>query len=520
VCPLEFSTGLVHDAGVDDTRLLTELRELLAQRDAQVASLTTTVTGLTSALTELTATNTELVARVARLEYLLSRNSGNSSNPPSRDDDPGRTPPAEKPKPAGGKRKRGRQPGTPGTNLAWADHPNHTKNVFPQGPCACGQDLADAADLGVVDRWQCHDIPQVTVTITQYDQHQVRCGCGRTHTAARPAGARPGPVGYGPNLQAFAVYLLVVHHVPVHRCAAILTALTGSAPSAGFVHGMLARTATALSAVDARIRASITLAHVVSADETPIRVGSATPRPGRKKADKYLLVACTDLYTYYLLGDRDLDTFTAFVLSDLAKAGKIVVHDRYRNYDSDAFDGLLHQLCCSHLLRDLTGAAETYPDQVWPTQIADALRGLIHAANLARAQHDKALDPVTAQPLIEEFRAGVLVGLSHTTSHGSRPGERKTRLLLECLHDREADVLRFTTDLRVPPTSNQAERDLRPAKIQQNTSGRLTSIEATENRWRIRGYVSTAIKHGHHALDVIRDALTGRPWMPPDPLPA
>jgi hypothetical protein len=29
---------------------------------------------------------------------------------------------------------------------------------------------------------------------------------------------------------------------------------------------------------------------------------------------------------------------------------------------------------------------------------------------------------------------------------------------------READVLRFLTDTAIPPTSNQAERDLRPSK--------------------------------------------------------
>ena len=40
-------------------------------------------------------------------------------------------------------------------------------------------------------------------------------------------------------------------------------------------------------------------------------------------------------------------------------------------------------------------------------------------------------------------------------------------MLLECLLDREQDVLRFLSDLRLPPTSNQAERDIRPAKSQQ-----------------------------------------------------
>ena len=139
-------------------------------------------------------------------------------------------------------------------------------------------------------------------------------------------------MGYGPNLQAWAVYLMVVHFVPVHRCVQLLESLTGAAPSVGFVHGMLTRAAGLLDEVDQRIRTLITLAYAVCCDETPLRVGSKTPRPGRKKAEKYLLVACTELWTQYMLGDRDLDTFKAFVVKDLTDS--VVVHDRYQNYDS------------------------------------------------------------------------------------------------------------------------------------------------------------------------------------------
>lgn len=71
-----------------------------------------------------------------------------------------------------------------------------------------------------------------------------------------------------------------------------------------------------------------------------------TPRPERKKAEKYLLVACTELYTHYLLGDRDLQTFTAFVLTDLINS--VVVHDRYHLYDSATIGKLTHQLCVQH----------------------------------------------------------------------------------------------------------------------------------------------------------------------------
>ena len=83
------------------------------------------------------------------------------------------------------------------------------------------------------------------------------------------------------------------------------------------------------------------------------------------------------------------------------------------------------------------------------------------------------------------------------------PGERKARLLLEVLRDRQADVLRFAHDLKVPPTSNQAERDLRPSKVQQKISGRLTSENRTRDRYTIRGYVSTAAKHGLNTITVL-----------------
>ena len=152
---------------------------------------------------------------------------------------------------------------------------------------------------------------------------------------------------------------MVVQFMPVQRCVELLESLTGATPSAGFVHGMLTRTAGLLADADQRIRALITLAYAVCADETPLRVGPKQPKPGRKKAEKYLLVACTELYTHYLLGDRDLDTFKAFVLADLTNS--VLVHDRYQNYDSAEIGELTHQLCCQHLCRDLDGTGGVYP---------------------------------------------------------------------------------------------------------------------------------------------------------------
>ena len=492
--------------------------ELVVVVHRQVAQ----ITAQAGQLAELMEANEALAGKLARLEHLLSRNSGNSSSPPSKDDDPGRTPPPPKHRGGGAKRSKGKQSGAPGSHLAWTDTPDDLQDRFPQGRCGCGEDLSGARDLGVVDRYQQHEIPQVSVQVIQYDQHQVECGCGAVHTAARPDGARSGQVGYGPNLQAFAVYLMVVQFLPAHRVVALLESLTGAAPSVGFVHGMLARTAGLLTAVHDRIATLVTLADAVCCDETPLKVGPRTPKPGKKKAERYLLVFCTELYTHYLLGDRSLATFTNSVLTQLGArpdGSAVIVHDRYQNYDSPTLGTLAHQLCTQHLLRDLDGAAQLYPDAIWPTQIADALRALIHESNLAR---DHGLDAITEDiktALLDRFRRGVLVGLSDTLSRGTRPGENKARALLEVLRDRPADVLRFAHDLKVPPTSNQAERDLRPSKVQQNISGRLTSETRTRDRYKIRGYASTAAKHGLNMMTVLRDALLGRPWMPELPVP-
>ncbi|MEO3807241.1 transposase [Nonomuraea sp. B1E8] len=301
-------------------------------------------------------------------------------------------------------------------------------------------------------RHQQIEIPLVVARRLEHHQHTVACRCGRVHTALRPAGVPAAPVSLGVSLQAWCVYLLVVHAISVHRVAELVASLTGAEPSPGFVHSLIGRAAAAVAVANARIRMLLTLTYVVCCDETPIRVGP-------KKAKKYLLVACDRLLTWPILDGRNLETFKRFVLADLTG---VVVHDRYQNYDAAELGARDHQLCAAHLLRDLEDCADTYPDARWPRQLQTALRGLIPAANLAREQGKDAIAAGT--PAM--FRGGVAVGLSQVKR---LPGPAKTvtqpigRVLLEVLRDRAGDVLRFAHDLRIPPTNNKAERDLRPA---------------------------------------------------------
>jgi len=66
-------------------------------------------------------------------------------------------------------------------------------------------------------------------------------------------------------------------------------------------------------------------------------------------------------------------------------------------------------------------------------------------------------------------------------------------------------------------TTKFAQRCAKAAKRHQALSGYWHSL-ATLTRWcRIRSYLDSAAAHGITALDAIRDALTGKPWLPPLP---
>ncbi|OHV56740.1 hypothetical protein BCD48_43605 [Pseudofrankia sp. BMG5.36] len=120
--------------------LVEELRAGLAERDRRLAEQGRRIE--------------ELVAEVDRLKRASSRNSGNSSLPPSSDGVlPGRAAPnrAARRAASGGKKKRGKQQSEDGRTLAWSEDPDERVEHRPVGACGCGRDLADAA-LG----WPAH----------------------------------------------------------------------------------------------------------------------------------------------------------------------------------------------------------------------------------------------------------------------------------------------------------------------------------------------------------------------------
>jgi hypothetical protein len=171
-------------------------------RDALIREQAERLEAQAERIAALEAVVADLREQVAAAERAGSRNSGNSSMPPSADDLPGRKQRRAAERAEGKqKRKRGKQPGSPGAAMAWED-PDRTEDHYPEGACSCGGDLADAADLGVARSYQQEEVPAAAAERVQHDLHQVKCACGRVHAAPRPAGVPDSALSIGPRLRA------------------------------------------------------------------------------------------------------------------------------------------------------------------------------------------------------------------------------------------------------------------------------------------------------------------------------
>jgi len=458
-----------------------DLLALLALQQRQIEDLKFTVVRLTEEVSELRAK--------------LGRNSGNSSMPPSSDVF---AKPDRRKKPSSG-RSRGKQPGAPGVSLELVEHPNAQVDVFPQVCSGCEAVLPQAS-VGFARR-QCHDIPPISVQVTETRWHKVACGCGVVTAEPVPAGVPDCPY-YGPQLATLAVYLLVYQHVPVERAAELIRDVTGAEPSTGWIASQLVKAASLVDTPNRLIMALLILAAVLHADETATNVAGAK---------SWLHVACTDKLALFTLAPRSkAGAATGGVLPNFVGT---MVHDAlwlYRGYPDAE-----HQLCCAHVIRELTAADERFPGQVWAPQLRWAIAEMIKEADRARTEGLDHVPPERLHRWEVYYDSAVQVGLQHHPVNPFTDKQSKETNLLLRLAEHKNQYLRFTGDLTVPATNNRAERDLRPIKTQMKISGCHASQAGAENWLAVRSYIVTAIKHGLGAFGAIRRAITGDAWMPP-----
>ena len=145
----------------------------------------------------------QLETRVMELEGRLSKNSRNSSQPPS-DDGFGKQTKSLRTQ---SERKAGGQPEHSGQTLEWS---SDVEQVVEQrvAQCeGCGGLLAQEPVKAVYAR-QVHDIPPVVLKVTEHQAEVKGCPhCGLENQAAFPAEAK-SVVQYGARLKSMMVYLM------------------------------------------------------------------------------------------------------------------------------------------------------------------------------------------------------------------------------------------------------------------------------------------------------------------------
>ena len=456
---------------------LAEVRAVLARRDA--------------ALVEAHSMIAALQAEVAELRARLEVDSSNSSLPPSAEGL--RKKPVQPRRPGG---RRGKRPGAPGSHLAMVADPDTVVEHVPAVCGGCGGGL-DAARVVGTARRQVFDVPPVRVAVVEHRVQRRRCGgCGSVTAGVFPAAAR-APACYGPGVRALIAYLGVHQHLPVDRCAQLLSDVLGVPVATGTVAAVVAEAAQVLSPAVEAIRERLIAAPVVHFDETAGRVA------GRLH---WLHTASTDTLTLVAAHPkRGVEAMDAAGV--LPQFQGVAVHDGwapYRRYDVE------HALCNAHHLRELTAAAEQGHD--WAGHLAELLRAANRWVTDAKAAGRDALDPALLAAIHARYDGHLTQAAA---AHPPRPGPRGKPAALAARLDRHRDdVLRFTADFRVPFDNNQAERDIRPVKLQQKISGCWRTLPGAQAFCTSRSYISTARKNGQHVLDALRQAFTGTPWLP------
>jgi hypothetical protein len=541
---------LVPDESGQQT-LVQRLRGVIAAKDEQIEALTARLETALAALEGEREQRRRLELRTAELERRLSMDSSDSGTPSSKEGIGAKAARKarekkdrqESERERSKDRKRGGQPGHQGKGLKRDPDPDDTKTADPPAECrSCHGSLDGADDAG--HRWaQVIDI-EILRKVTEVLLPGLSCGdCGTVTYAPAPPGFHPGSVSYGPVLNGAAVLLSCFGNVPAERSARLIGMLTGQDVSSGWVDKAVARVDAGLRAAgfDEAMLAALAAEDVLAADETPVSVTDKTPLPGpepdgeadpEEKAGKpedaeepaagaphVLILVTPDARLTFLqaLGSRRKGSVGGGIPAGFA--GHLMTDGctGYQHLIGSRVKGI--QQCCQHIIRRARHVQKLGPGGVqnWAGDIITVLRDAHGAVEKARARGSTALDQQVLDDLRERYDTAVKSGMIHNRCRDWHEGNHPGYALACWLRDYKEQVFLFTRDFSVDWTNNVSERGAKKAKRHQAVSGCWHSL-ATLGRWcRLSSYLDSAAAHGTAALDAVRAAIEGKPWLPPLP---
>lgn len=446
-----------------------------------------------------------LESKFQALEDQKNKDSHNSSKPPSSDG-------YKKPSPhslrhRSGK-KAGGQLGHKGARLEPVDKPQHTVVHRVKRCQTCGLGL-ERLPAEKVKKRQVFDLPEeVRLEVTEHQAEIKTCPlCGEQNEAEFPLEVTQ-ETQYGVRVQAQMAYFNGYHFIPMERTAELIEDLYQQPVSAGTVAATSAKVAEQVKPVNEQVRAYLTRTEeAVHFDETGACVAGKL---------NWLHSASTTRATLYQThakrGEAAIEK-----IGILPKRIGWSIHDFWKPYLK--YTQTRHGVCNSHLLRELTFVTEQY-HQTWATEMHDLLLNIKHTVETAKAQRQTALSQPQEQTFQSEYdrlvRQGLEINPTPPRVEGRRGRVKQSppKNLLDRLRDHPEKVLAFLYDFVVPFDNNLAERDIRMAKVKQKVSGGFRSSEGANAFCQVRSYISTARKNNQRILEVLRQALSGSPYVP------
>jgi len=435
----------------------------------------------------------KMEARIKELEDQLSKNSKNSSKPPSSD---GYKKPSPKSLRQKTNRKAGGQKGHTGHNLKMTKTPDQIILHQVNSCSRCHKDLSFAQSVNKKTR-QVYDIPPLRLKVTEHQIETKQCSCGCLTTSLFPDDV-PHYVQYGANIKTLLTYLQDYQLLPYQRSAQLVEDLFEHTISQGTLYNIRKHAFSQLEDFELSLEQYLCAATLAGFDETGLRAITQL---------HWLHSCSTENSVHYKVHKKrgreamdDIDILPNFK--------GIAVHDFWKSYYQYECD---HALCNAHILRELVFIKERY-EQDWAQDLIDLLLKMKKSKQRALVKNKTGLSKATLAKYHKTYNDIINKGLAVNPLSNAPPlvvkrgrkAKSKPRNLLERLQGFANDVLRFLYDFKVPFDNNFSERDLRMMKVKLKISGCFRSLNGAKYFARIRSYIGTARKQNVNAFEAIR----------------
>lgn len=434
---------------------------------ALIKDLQQTVAELVKEKAILNEENTVLKSRIHELEH--PKNSNNSSVPPSTDEN--RPKKNQSLRKKSGK-KTGGQFGHKGHTLKMVENPDKIIDHIPDVCAGCGKSLADHESHSIIKR-QVVEIPPIHPFFVEHWGHSKECDCGHINKATFPIGVN-APIQYGSNIEDLIAYLSVGQYMSYKRIASFCRDVLHIPISQGSIKNMLERVTRKSLPMYEKIRHLIQLSEDVGGDETGAKLNG----------DKWWFWVWQNVLATYITAsdNRAFRTIEEHFPDGFENA--VLVSDRYGAQLKT--HALTHQLCLSHLLRDLN-----YLIELTDSAVVKRFRLLLYdSLTLKKQMEDEDYSSSNINRSYIRKMTFEILDSDLSKEH------KKVQTLFKRLNKSRNYIYEFLYYKHAPPDNNGSERAVRNVKVKQKVSTMFKSPQGIQSYAVIRSIFDTCNKNG------------------------